>query len=302
MMRPLQTVSAPNKDRWLLSYADLLTLLLAFFVVMYSVSKVDAERLAKVSSGLDVAFNSSNNSPGPLSSALPDSLSGSLPNSLPSALPNEGAAELVTSEPQVPVEQLLAEFLPDSFDVSAESADWFEISIGASLLFGAGSATLSGNSPVIDILPVLRLASGDIVVEGHTDNQPIATQQYPSNWELSAARAAAVVRILEDQGLAAPRLAAMGLGASRPMASNETDVGRAQNRRVIIKIRQQDFDPAGLVTEADPLPPAISPSAISLPAGPGQDEVETDEGWLENIDPSMLEEILDNMEKQEASP
>jgi chemotaxis protein MotB len=199
------------------------------------------------------------------------------------------------------VEQSLAEFLPDSFDVSAESADWFEISIGASLLFGAGSATLSGNSFVIDILPVLRLASGDIVVEGHTDNQPIATQQYPSNWELSAARAAAVVRLLEGQGLAAPRLAALGLGASRPMASNETDVGRAQNRRVIIKIRQQDFDPAGLVTEADPLP-AISSPAISSPVGLGQDEVEDDEGWLENIDPSMLQEILNNMEKQEASP
>jgi chemotaxis protein MotB len=300
-MRPLQTVSAPNKDRWLLSYADLLTLLLAFFVVMYSVSKVDAERLAKVSSGLDVAFNSSNNSPGPLSSALPDSLPESLSSSLPRALPNEGAAELVTSEPQVPVEQSLAEFLPDSFDVSAESADWFEISIGASLLFGAGSATLSGNSLVIDILPVLRLASGDIVVEGHTDNQPIATQQYPSNWELSAARAAAVVRLLEGQGLAAPRLAALGLGASRPMASNETDVGRAQNRRVIIKIRQQGFDLAGLVTEADPLP-AISSPAISSPVGLGQDEVEDDEGWLENIDPSMLQEILNNMEKQEASP
>jgi chemotaxis protein MotB len=154
---------------------------------------------------------------------------------------------------------------------------------------------------VIDILPVLRLASGDIVVEGHTDNQPIATQQYPSNWELSAARAAAVVRLLEGQGLAAPRLAALGLGASRPMASNETDVGRAQNRRVIIKIRQQGFDLAGLVTEADPLP-AISSPAISSPVGLGQDEVEDDEGWLENIDPSMLQEILNNMEKQEASP
>jgi chemotaxis protein MotB len=295
-MRPLQTVSAPNKDRWLLSYADLLTLLLAFFVVMYSVSKVDAERLAKVSSGLDVAFNSSNNSPAPLFSALPDSLSGSLP----SALPNESAAELVTPKPPVPVEQILAEFLPDSFEVSAESADWFEISIGAALLFSAGSATLSGNSPVIDILPVLRLASGDIVVEGHTDNQPIATQQYPSNWELSAARAAAMVRIFEGQGLAAPRLAALGLGASRPMASNETAVGRTQNRRVIIKIRQQGFDPAGLVKEADP-PPASSSPATSAPAIPGQDEVETDDGWLENIEPSMLEEILDNMEKQEAS-
>ncbi|MFT4720500.1 MAG: chemotaxis protein MotB [Candidatus Azotimanducaceae bacterium] len=291
-MRPLQAVSAPNKDRWLLSYADLLTLLLAFFVVMYSVSKVDAERLAKVSSGLDVAFNSSNNSLGPLSSSLPDSV--------PSALPNEGPAELVTSELPLPVEQSLAEFLPDSFDVSAESADWFEISIGSSLLFKAGSATLSGDSPVIDILPVLRLASGDIVVEGHTDNQPIATQQYPSNWELSAARAAAVVRIFEGQGLAASRLAALGLGASRPMASNKTAVGRTQNRRVIIKIRQQGFDPAGLVTEADLLPASPSPG-ISFPVTPGQDEVETDDGWLENIDPSMLEEILDNMEKQEAS-
>jgi chemotaxis protein MotB len=291
-MRPLQAVSAPNKDRWLLSYADLLTLLLAFFVVMYSVSKVDAERLAKVSSGLDVAFNSSNNSPGPLSSSLPDSL--------PGVLPTEGAVELVTSEPPVPVEQVLAKFLPDSFDVSAESADWFEISIGSSLLFGVGSATLRGNNPVIDILPVLRLASGDIVVEGHTDNQPIATQQYPSNWELSAARAAAVVRILEGQGLAASRLAALGLGASRPMASNERAVGRTQNRRVIIKIRQQGFDSAGLVTEADPLPASSSPG-ISSPATPGQDEVETDDGWLENIDPSMLEELLDNMEKQEAS-
>jgi len=296
-MRPLQTVSAPNKDRWLLSYADLLTLLLAFFVVMYSVSKVDAERLAKVSSGLDVAFNSSNNSPGPLSSSLSDTFSGSLPN----ALPNEGAAEFVTSEPQAPVEQNLAEFLPDSLDVSAESADWFEISIGASLLFGVGSATLSGNSPVIDILPVLRLASGDIVVEGHTDNQPRATQQFPSNWELSAARAAAVVRILEGQGLAAPRLAALGLGASRPMASNETAVGRTQNRRVIIKIRQQGFDTAGLVTQADLLPASSSP-AISSPAIPDQHEVKAGDGWLENIDPSMLEEILDNMEKQEASP
>jgi chemotaxis protein MotB len=297
MMRPLQAVSAPSKDRWLLSYADLLTLLLAFFVVMYSVSKVDAERLAKVSSGIDVAFNASNNSSGPLSSSLSDALSGSLP----SALPNEDSAELVTSELQLAVVQILAEFLPDSFDVSAESADWFEISIGASLLFGAGSATLSRNGPVIDILPVLRLASGDIVVEGHTDNQPIATQQYPSNWELSAARAAAVVRILEGQGLAAPRLAALGLGASRPMVSNESAVGRTQNRRVIIKIRQQGFDPAGLVTEAEPLSASSFP-AISSPAAPGQEELETDDGWLDNIDPLMLEEILENMEKQEASP
>ena len=265
-MTPLGTVSAPNKDRWLLSYADLLTLLLAFFVVMYSVSAVDAERLAKVSLGLELAFNS---------------------------------ADSLATEPQVPVAQLLAKVLGKTVNLSADSTEWFEISIGSSLLFAAGSATVKGHEVVIDMLPILRLASGDIVVEGHTDDQPIETLQYPSNWELSAARAAAVVRMLEDQGLAAKRLAALGLGASRPLTSNESVAGRALNRRVIIKIRQQGFDLSGLVA-------AVTNQGAVLrtgsPPAMADDAAAAAERWLEGIDPSMLKEILDDMEKQEASP
>ena len=276
-MTPLRTASAPNKDRWLLSYADLLTLLLAFFVVMYSVSAVDVERLSKVSAGLDVAFNTT-----PTSAAISDSLT------------------QISSAPAVPAVQSLAAWLPDAFVVTAESAEWFEFSIGASLLFGAGSATLSVDTPVIDLLPVLRLSSGDIVVEGHTDDLPIATEQYPSNWELSAARAAAVVRILEGQGLAAQRLAALGLGASRPVASNETDTGRALNRRVIIKIRQQGFDPSGLVAGS-----AVNdevPASDVVPTGIDPVSASAADAWLDDIDPSMLKQVLDDMDKQEAPP
>ena len=268
MMTPLRTVSAPNKDRWLLSYADLLMLLLAFFVVMYSVSAVDAERLAKVSSGLELAFN---------------------------------AGGMPVTETPMSVAQSLVDFLPETVNVSAESSEWFEIVIGSSLLFGAGSATLREDDLMLDILPLLRRASGDIVVEGHTDNQPIETKQYPSNWALSAARAAAVVQILEGQGLAAQRLAALGLGASRPLGSNDSAAGRAQNRRVIIKIRQQGFDAAGLVSATTDQGGA-SVLHVGLPPTTIEAEADAAEYWLEGIDPSMLEEILDDMEKQEARP
>jgi len=200
------------------------------------------------------------------------------------------------------------------------------------LLFAPGSAVLasaSANRVTAALLPLLRGARGDIVIEGHTDDVPIATGIFPSNWELSAARSAAVVRALELQGVAATRLAALGYGDSRPAQSNGTAAGRAENRRVVVKVRQQGFDSSGLAALAKPVvgaaedaagneapgnaatAPASTAPASTVPAATrtpalqeplaAEDEVQ-DEQWLENIDPAILQQILREMDEQEGAP
>jgi chemotaxis protein MotB len=119
-----------------------------------------------------------------------------------------------------------------------------EIDISASALFRTGEATLQpGTLDVLrQVASVLSKEELPIEVEGHTDDVPIATAQFPSNWELSSARASSVVRQLVESGVSAKRLAVVGLASNQPLASNDTPEGRAKNRRVTITILSPDIE------------------------------------------------------------
>ena len=115
---------------------------------------------------------------------------------------------------------------------------WVEIEINTSILFDSGSATLENDAlPVLrQVADVLKKYPNSIQVEGFTDNVPIDTAIFPSNWELSAHRAASVVHLFMDQGVQPDRMAAIGYGQYRPIADNATPAGRSKNRRVVVVV------------------------------------------------------------------
>lgn len=127
----------------------------------------------------------------------------------------------------------------DAFITAAPEGDGVRLNIPNSILFGSGAADLQGRGPAVikALAPILTAGNFTVAVEGHTDNQPIATARYPSNWELSASRAAAVARVLIDDGVAPQRLEATGFADSRPLAENATEDGRKENRRVTLFLR-----------------------------------------------------------------
>jgi len=221
-----------NKERWLISYADFITLLFAFFVVMYSVSSVNEGKYKVLSETLTGVFNA------PQRSFQPIEVGDQPRRSTPQAA-EDVINPPVTEAPQNPsmsaegrTEALraMADQLALEFDV--------ELSLRNSLLFGSGDAEphYDAFDVVEKIAAVLRNRDNAIRVEGFTDNRPINTGAFPSNWELSAARSAAVVRMLSMEGVEAERLAAVGYGEHQPVARNDTEEGRHRNRRVVLLI------------------------------------------------------------------
>jgi chemotaxis protein MotB len=132
-----------------------------------------------------------------------------------------------------------------------DKGEWLEVNIQSSVLFGVGQAEMAADARTL-LAPVAALLAGEgrqVQVEGHTDNLPIETEQFPSNWELSSARAASVVRWFITQGIDGEGLSAIGYGEYRPMADNGTDEGRRANRRIAILVsRETDADAAGTET------------------------------------------------------
>jgi chemotaxis protein MotB len=237
-----------NKERWLISYADFITLLFAFFVVMYSVSSVNEGKYKVLSETLTGVFNAPQRSVRPVE--VGDQPSVNVPRSDDSVIQPH-----VTEAPRNPdIEEkgrtealrAMADKLALEFDelisqgvITVQSNEaWLELSLRNSLLFGSGDA-----EPHYDAFPVVETIASVLVnrdnavrVEGFTDDQPIRTNSFPSNWELSAARAAAVVRMLMMEGVEAERLAAVGYGEYQPVARNDTEEGRRRNRRVVLLI------------------------------------------------------------------
>lgn len=210
-----------NVDRWLLTYADMITLLVALFIMLYSMSAVNQEKFGALAQSMRREFE-----------ALPEHNGGKV----------VGAGSMVD-----PIEQqtsLLQRFLRERGLQSQVRVRHEERGVVISLLsdgalFDLGSAELKPSArQVLDqIAMVLRAVPNPVLIEGHTDNLPIRTTQYPSNWELSAARAARVLRYLVQKGgIPADRLTAVGYADTRPLVPNNSAANRAQNRRVDVAI------------------------------------------------------------------
>lgn len=213
---PLAT--EPEEESWLMTYLDMMTLMLVLLVVMLAFAgKGSLEGLRQAASNLRPAHEG----------VLP-ATDGLLPQSalqVPTPLPSKAPVD--------PLKGLPLDQLGDDIDVVVnESTVSFRIS--SEILFSSGQADLSlaGLSVLKRLVPVLNSTSHRIAVEGHTDSVPVRSGRYPSNWELSGARAGGVVRYLEANGVASGRLRAVGYADTRPLGDNASAEGRASNRRV----------------------------------------------------------------------
>ena len=234
-----------NHERWLVSYADFITLLFAFFVVMYALSSVSEGKYRVLSDALVTAFGSK---------AIERVAPAAQPQVLPLPLPprrivrppgvqdrQRGVQDRQREQMRGMAQSILKvldALVRDGQVKVTQSSRGISVEINASLLFASGQAKLRADSDRVLQRVAQVLATGDqgIEVEGYSDDTPISTAQFPSNWELSAARASSVVRLFIDSGVAAARLSVVGYGPNRPVASNDTAAGRARNRRVTVMI------------------------------------------------------------------
>ncbi len=265
-----------NVDRWLVSYADFITLLFAFFVVMYAISSVNEGKYRVLSDTMVAAFNTPPKSLEPIQVGKPI-------EKFLDKQPVEGIPKPITVEPTKQIdqqalqmariaEQVKASLQPliDKKLIKVESNNlWVEVEINTSILYSSGSATLENAAydPLRKLALVLMNLPNYVDVEGHTDNQPIKTSVFPSNWELSAARAASVVRLFIDQGMEPDRLAAIGFSEFHPVGDNKTFDGRNENRRVKIIILA-DKNARHIATIDAQLKPVVTGTSPASPASP----------------------------------
>ncbi len=300
-----------HHEAWAIPYGDLVTLLLAFFVVMYSMSSVNDGKYRVLSNSLNEAFggtpraqraNADTTPLQPLEERLPVTqvhrmMAAGLPDHRLLTMPPDSATAGATAAgtagataaaapaaaapaselPPLPGANPVASTAPAASGAAANEArseqelnrvaadvsaalgpliatgqvhvrrysSWVAVDISTDILFPSGVARLSRSAvqALERLAAVLAPWPNSIRVEGHTDNRPIATPAFPSNWELSAARAASVVHLFMDRGIAPGRLAVLGFGQYQPIASNLTAAGRNANRRVAVVILGRDAAP-----------------------------------------------------------
>ncbi|WP_049721788.1 flagellar motor protein MotD [Gilvimarinus polysaccharolyticus] len=235
-----------NHERWLVSYADFITLLFAFFVVMYSISQVNESKYRVLSSTLTDAFDSS---PRTAHSKLGTGQHNTAVPPIPNTPLGDHKGNLDQLEAAFKSE--FAELIDDQLMQVSSNEMWLQVELRDSILFSSGSADVSNAAREIftRVAEIISSVDNPVQIEGFTDNVPIQTSRYPSNWELSAARAAAIVKWLIDAGVGPARLAAVGYGKYQPVASNDTADGRTKNRRVAIMIaRDHRVRPQAITT------------------------------------------------------
>jgi len=262
-----------NHEAWAIPYGDLITLLLAFFVVMYAISSVNEGKFRVLSDSMQAAFRGAPTSLDPVkvgeitrgngadvaaTMVQHSSIEGPPPHQLLDAVsvsdpkangvgpkPRSGDAKQleVIVPPELAkvaddVEASLASLVSAQLVTVKRHSFWIEVEIRADILFPSGVATISKSAvPALQALAqALAPYPNPIRVEGHTDNKPIRTVLFPSNWELSSARAASVVHLLADGGVSPKRLSVIGLGEWRPAKPNDTVDNRNANRRVLLVI------------------------------------------------------------------
>lgn len=266
-----------NHERWLVSYADFITLLFAFFVVMYAISSVSEGKYRVLSDSMVQAFRSASKqqelnvvapthtTAPPVTSVVPQPA-----RSSPEGTTRREAFRQKMRDMAEEVRRVLAPLVREGRVRITEGVNGIAIEINASALFEPADARLGSEAERALRAVAQVVAKGDfpIKVEGHTDNQPISTALFPSNWELSAVRASSVVRLFVAEGVAPDRLTAAGYGDQRPVADNASSDGRARNRRVTIQIESMAPDVAD------------APSRTTELVGEGVRKVEDADGAL----------------------
>ena len=252
-------------DRWLISYADFITLMFAFFVVMYAISSVNEGKYRVISDSLLVAFRSTPDGLGSAQISISPAAGAGRVVSVPSiapqpplivARPSQENANLRQMREQIrgvaqKIGSVLDKLVKDGQVRIVEGTHGITIDINASVLFLPGDARLNDGAAqaLSAVARILAPTVFPITVEGHTDNIPIANPQFPSNWELSGARASSVVRLMIDNGVAASRLTATGYADQRPVADNHQADGRSRNRRVSITVDFKNPDERATVLD-----------------------------------------------------
>lgn len=221
----------PNHERWLLTYADLITLLMIFFVILYALSKVEASKFESLSTSLRFVFGGGG------------SLIGQYPANgvIPMPLESESGLDIVMEE----YEKRLAQTGQQDNVAAALEERGLVITIQEKLAFEPGKADLTtrARAQLALLSKLLNQVNNYVRVEGHTDNVPLSGGTFRSNWNLSAARAANIADFMVREGNVTPqRVSAIGYGEYRPIASNSTDAGRARNRRVEIILLAKKYD------------------------------------------------------------
>ncbi len=278
-MRKKKKEEHGNHERWLVSYADFITLLFAFFVVLYSSAQVDKRRVGQLALAIQVAFQqmgifrASNSKPALIDSepmpfsnvqivenAERNDAMGRLVNSPQGRLTNAPARELMINL-QSQLESALSREIKNHTITVTPTREGIVVSLKEAGFFDSGSATVRRNAlpAIAHFIGVIRSYPVHIRIEGHTDNVPIHTARFDSNWELSTARATEMTKLfISRYGVAPNRLSASGYGEYYPIASNDTPEGRAQNRRVDLVL----LNP--VVVAAPPLPrlPTVLPPSV----------------------------------------
>lgn len=228
-----------NHERWLVSYADFITLLFAFFVVMYALSTVNEGKYRVLSTSLITAFSKA-----PLTPVVRKAEDQSVASVRPKSLSKQRESEPLRKEKEHmtgiarDILKVLEPLISQGKVRVTQSNRGISVEINASVLFASGEAKLT-EEPSQALRAVAAILKDDdhaIQVEGHTDNVPINTAFFPSNWELSAVRASSVVRLFSESGIAEDRLTAIGHGETQPVRANDSSEGRMRNRRVTVMI------------------------------------------------------------------
>jgi len=263
-MRARKHKPHPNHERWLVSYADFITLMFAFFVVMYATSKADVKKQAQMANSIDSAFRTlglfeqnptkngaaglAHNKDGPI---VPMNIV------MGDELMAPPAVKADLQKLQDKLSGMLSNQIADHVVSMRIGRDGLVISLREAGFYDSGSAVVhAGSLPVLNrIATALASSPYDLRIEGHTDNIPIHTEQFDSNWELSTTRATRLTRIFVADGFASYRLSASGYAEFHPVATNDTAEGRSQNRRVdIIVLPRASVRPELNIASQVPLP------------------------------------------------
>lgn len=257
--RKQQMMEEADGPGWITTYADLMTLLLVFFVLLFSISTIEREAFEETARSLNIALSREANSLIPLPERAPETTR--IPEVEEHIVQYPTDAQLadqmrfqqaLIDAANLELQEMVSE-LQDSL-ATTEAGSWVEIGspkdgkltlrVSGAVLFEAGSAEISrAMMPMLDSVLEIILANPGfkLEIQGHTDDIPISTVQFPSNWELSAVRATSVLRFLVDGGLPPTRVSATGYGDSMPLVPNSSEANRATNRRIEFVLERMEL-------------------------------------------------------------